>query len=1455
MAQEYNEVMENLFQAIDVIAQQKVDSLNFNKTIRCCITDDSKAELGEYTVTDGSSTFVVYSDNTTYAEGTYVYVLIPNGDFTMQKTIIGKYINGTNEYYTYRKPSDFLVDITGNLFTNFTSTSLAPMTTADFNKYPNNGTVFASLAANGAIKTKVVWTSEELFINTYDRLLVSADFRTWLRDYDLYAGSYGLRVDFIISNNTTTQTENKIRYASYYLDSKDMSGDIYDFDTFYTQEALIDLTTIYSPETEYIKQIQYVFYQQGDFIDRKHQPIDSKDTFNIFIANLKACFGFDVNQFSQDTVLLYTLDTNYYATFFTEDAKKRFGITDNMTTATINELLSQYNEKNLQVRWIHFLEDDEENDDAIILDKHKLVVYSNSVSMPTNAKLHWYYYQLTEGIYDDLAGAFWSPIENYENKFDVGQYIPDITKPKEQLKAIVEYPCRSYLEKQLKQDSLYQQICLARQVYIDDPIIYGEILLKQLEASLEKTDYYNDILSNIQSYDEIVGQIQNDLSAKEAEYFGQLKYYESDILELINESLVPDPSTVDLIKGLEIEVDPEGYHGVYRVYNDTGNIISSAESTAKRTLTAKYTSLVTGESELDTAERIQWIFPLSNTMIFPPEDGVEYDSAQDLVYEEDGFLFITRYGVISSHSPGDEELDSTQQIFRIKEYYSQSYTNNFIRCRLTKNNIVYEASAELTFGPSGTNGTDYTFNLSFEHKENALTVGESIVVIPTLYNYENNDISDQIQNIEYTWESQNDNGGIRMNIIDGIAAELTASNIIENCEHYILKATIRNIEISTGSDQIPRQVTLTAYLPIPVRASREYIGFDGADKIIYDATGTLRDYYMDPYAIYVYNVNKTEKKQNVQWSMSYGSDTDAYGDGAKYYPQVSPNGELTPCSLFLQDNGKQISVRGYFDGQCIWVQPIRIYQYVYTSALINSWDGSLTIDEENGIMLSTMIGAGYKDDQNRFNGVMMGDVAATADGMADGIGIYGYNEGIQSFGWLIDGTGFIGKKGKGQILFDGNDGTIQSANYFENDNGMCINLNEGILTAKHGDGLVYIDPTGGSGEHSPGDAYFQIDSVDGNTLMCVGDDEFFLQTNDFYEDFSDPDNSKGTRIDLQEGRISSYNFGLRTKHMEIDSEGDPLFKIWADNENKPIINMEYDSEEKETTEFYLQSDNFVTQTDDTPGAGVRLDLKNGYLEGYDFKLYIGVNDKENFEREIVDKDGNITTKTITKTGLEGSYFVIDSNITSDKDEFFCIHWVKTDSTTITVIEEGMEGDDDADGSSSVEIEESSSADLIKITPSKFWMNSPDFTNKDGKRQGMRLDFSVHNLIMFHADQYKAVMTGANSAYGFYIRDYEEDKASIAMRWDGRLVAKGLILPKGDDPSQRGNVFYSKPQIVKQFIKDASVSGTTLTITIDNDKIGVMPIKKADEYSYSHPVIKSKPNFNEDDMFLFLNHSS
>jgi hypothetical protein len=71
---------------------------------------------------------------------------------------------------------------------------------------------------------------------------------------------------------------------------------------------------------------------------------------------------------------------------------------------------------------------------------------------------------------------------------------------------------------------------------------------------------------------------------------------------------------------------------------------------------------------------------------------------------------------------------------------------------------------------------------------------------------------------------------------------------------------------------------------------------------------------------------------------------------------------------------------------------------VYSSQMLNSWNGDLTIDENNGTILATMLGAGFKDSANRFNGVLMGDVSdqahrGTAADAHAGTGLFGYHEG------------------------------------------------------------------------------------------------------------------------------------------------------------------------------------------------------------------------------------------------------------------------------------------------------------------------------------------------------------------------------------------------------------------------------------------------------------------------------
>jgi hypothetical protein len=99
---------------------------------------------------------------------------------------------------------------------------------------------------------------------------------------------------------------------------------------------------------------------------------------------------------------------------------------------------------------------------------------------------------------------------------------------------------------------------------------------------------------------------------------------------------------------------------------------------------------------------------------------------------------------------------------------------------------------------------------------------------------------------------------------------------------------------------------------------------------------------------------------------------------------------------------------------------------------MNNWDGSLQIDNANNVILSAMMGAGTKDDQNRFSGVVMGQTQKVQDeATEEAMGLFGYHQGTQSFGFKTDGTAFIGKSGGGRIEFDGNQGIIQSAGFGE----------------------------------------------------------------------------------------------------------------------------------------------------------------------------------------------------------------------------------------------------------------------------------------------------------------------------------------------------------------------------------------------------------------------------------------
>jgi hypothetical protein len=100
----------------------------------------------------------------------------------------------------------------------------------------------------------------------------------------------------------------------------------------------------------------------------------------------------------------------------------------------------------------------------------------------------------------------------------------------------------------------------------------------------------------------------------------------------------------------------------------------------------------------------------------------------------------------------------------------------------------------------------------------------------------------------------------------------------------------------------------------------------------------------------------------------------------------------------------------------------------------------LTIDDSKGQILATAIAAGKKEtwsekendseketSYSAFTGVMLGDWQEDSDKSLTLTGLYGFHRGQQCFAFKEDGKAFIGKSGKGRILFDGEKGTIESS--------------------------------------------------------------------------------------------------------------------------------------------------------------------------------------------------------------------------------------------------------------------------------------------------------------------------------------------------------------------------------------------------------------------------------------------
>jgi membrane protein implicated in regulation of membrane protease activity len=84
-----NQISKQLLSAIDVLTDEKISKLEYDKTIQATITKVEDLDSGEYKVRYSGNIFSVYASDVTtqYAVGDVVYVTVPERNFSNKKVI------------------------------------------------------------------------------------------------------------------------------------------------------------------------------------------------------------------------------------------------------------------------------------------------------------------------------------------------------------------------------------------------------------------------------------------------------------------------------------------------------------------------------------------------------------------------------------------------------------------------------------------------------------------------------------------------------------------------------------------------------------------------------------------------------------------------------------------------------------------------------------------------------------------------------------------------------------------------------------------------------------------------------------------------------------------------------------------------------------------------------------------------------------------------------------------------------------------------------------------------------------------------------------------------------------------------------------------------------------------------------------------------------------------------
>ena len=550
------------------------------------------------------------------------------------------------------------------------------------------------------------------------------------------------------------------------------------------------------------------------------------------------------------------------------------------------------------------------------------------------------------------------------------------------------------------------------------------------------------------------------------------------------------------------------------------------------------------------------------------------------------------------------DLLKTQKYY-IRPFYNSNISNNTVKCYIIKkDNQISEATLKFVFGQQSLIASDYNFVIRFgslvdenfkviddTKQDVALTLIETKddenkyqEIIFSVYGPDNNEInltSEQKNDIIKLWTGKSEQG-----YYAGYDKRDNLKFVVHQNKSYYDRVAVRPV----WKDKNNKTLSITDFSNIVLQAKyptdtgdliqlfplhfRKVYKVTDKDK----KTTTYKQHYLVGSEFIVYNLAGASPKYCETFKLvNYNNNREINGKfkfndtNFNDYVSFENDKQIKPKTIY-DPNKKSSGVVFEREKELVYTFPLVALKNRYQVALIDNRTitAPSTLTNNTAVVESVMT-SGTTNANNAFTGVVMGSVAN--DNNTTSSGLFGYQQGVPSYGFNSDGTAFLGResdidtKGNivqnngGRIQWNSNGGIIKSG---DPSTGLYVDLTDGSVVSR-GDfnliGRVSQKARKNAGDNGTGSTinfsgnnstveiglwYYPKDSItapfmtvtDGQNSFVFDKDNFYLQNKTI-----NGNTTKTNTFDLKNGEINfNGNFIINSLGVLRCSQINGIFK-------------------------------------------------------------------------------------------------------------------------------------------------------------------------------------------------------------------------------------------------------------------------------------------------------------------------